>query len=283
MFTGKDIALAAKKDLESFFKDEADFSLNLELDSNYLSHASTVGVGKELRIRLSKSFCSAHISGINDLHYFLFIVSHEIAHYLHAHNEHKDESDFDSKSLEAFADFFGSKIMMTILTYGQCFIKFYEDLGFKFHFGEVLDSISFAFSDLAENLFNTSSDLYSNRISRVGHCSAGIMSFLDKKFLDTNIERSMQVLTRIYSAGNLTTMLKNEKERFIMDPSLILRSDKIHKDIQGIDLEITKGLKPTFEIFIGTKYFSTEKSRNTYIDAQLNLAKEQGFDIPRLI
>lgn len=282
MVTGKDIALAAKKDLESFFEDEASFSLNLDLNSNSLSPASVVGVGKKLRIRLSKNFCSAQIDGVDDLHYFLFVVSHEIAHYLHSHNEHKDESEFDSKSLEAFADFFGSKVMMTLLTYGQCFNKLYENFKFKLNSGEVINSIGIAFSNLAEDLFNNNSDLYSNRITRVGHCCAGITSFLDKQFRDTNIERSMNVLTRIYSAGNLPNILKYEAERYDMDHNLILKSDEIHKVIQGIDLGITKVLKPIFAVFIGTVYLSTEESRNTYIEAQLDIAKSQGFDIPRL-
>jgi len=282
MFTGKDIVLAAKKDLESFFEDEVNFSLNLELDSDSPHHASVVGTGRNLRVRLSKYFCSANISEINDLHYFLFIISHEIAHYLHTHNEHKDESSFESKSLEAFADFFGSKIMMTILTYGNDFKEFYKKLGFKFHSGEVIDSIGFAFSDLAENIFNTNSDIYSNRITRVGHCSAGIISFLDNQFSNTDIKRSMNVLTRIYSSGELPTIIKGEGNHFFMDPDLIRVSDKIHKDIQGIDIGITKGLKPEFKIFIGTVYFSTEESRNAYIEAKIDLAQDQGFDIPRL-
>lgn len=282
MSNGKDVVLAAKKDLESFFKDEVNFSLELELDSKSLHHASVIGTGEKLRIRFSKDFCLANISEINDLHYFLFVVSHEIAHYLHAHNKHKDESSFESKSLEAFADFFGSKIMMTILTYGNNFRKLYEKLGFKFHGGEVIDSIGFAFSDLAESVFNTNSDLYSNRITRVGHCSAGIMSFLDNQFSNTDIKRSMNVLTRIYSSGKLPIIIKSEGNQFFMDPDLIRVSDKIHKDIQGIDIGITKWLKPKFKIFIGTAYFSTEESRNAYIKAKIDLAQDQGFDIPRL-
>ncbi len=282
MITGKDISLAAKKDLESFFEDEANFTLNLELDSNSVQHASVVGIGDKLRVRLSRDFCSAQVSGIDDLHYFLFVVSHEIAHYLHSHNEHKDESDYDSKSVEAFADFFGARVMMTLLTYGQCFIKLYEELEFRFHSGEVLNSIGCAISRLAETLFNTSSDLYSNRITRVGHCSAGITSFLDKQFSSINVQRSVDVLTRIYTAGNLPTIFKLEAEQFNMDPNLILRSDEIHKNIQGIDLGITKGVKPIFAIFIGTSYSSTEASRNMQMSIRRSLAQKQGFDIPEL-
>lgn len=282
MFNGKDVVLAAKKDLESFFKDEVNFSLKIELDVKFLHHASIIGTGEKLRIRFSKYFCSFNISEINDLHYSLFIVSHEIAHYLNAHNKHKDESSFESKSLEAFADFFGSKIMMIILTYGNNFRKLYEKLGFKFHSGEVIDSIGSAFSDLAESLFNTNSDLYSNRITRIGHCSAGIMSFLDNQFSNTDIKRSMNVFTRIYSSGKLPNIIKSEGSQFFMDSNLIRTSDKIHKDIQGTDIGITKGLKPEFKIFIGTEYFSTEESRSAYIKAKIDLAQDQGFDIPRL-
>lgn len=283
MLTGKDIALAAKKDLESFFENNAGFVLNLELDSNSTQHASVVGVGDKLRVRLSKEYCSAQVSGVDDLHFFLFVVSHEIAHYLHAHNEHKDESKFDSKSIEAFADFFGARVMMTLLTYGKSFIKIYEDFQFKFHGGEVLNSIGRAVSKLAETLFMNSSNLYPNRISRVGHCSAGITSFLDKQFGNIKIQRSMDLLTRIYSSGSLPEIFQKEAEQFEMDPNLIIRVDEIQKKIQGINLDITKGVKLPFKTFIGTSYSSTEASRNMQMKIRREIAKEQGFDLPELI
>lgn len=241
MITGKDVVLASQKDLESLFIPEANFELKIELDSSSRHHASVVGTGKNLRIRFSKDFCSAEVADIDAFHFFALIIGHEIAHYMHAHNEHNDQTEFDSKSIEAFTDFFGTRVMMTLITYGQNYIGLYEKLGFKFHSGKVLDSIGTAIAKLSDSLFKTDSKNYPNCISRVGFCAAGVTSFLDKKFGNINIQRSMDALTRIYTAGNLPQLFKLQSDEFDMDPDLIVRSDEVHKVIQGIKLSISQG------------------------------------------
>ncbi|EMV2057020.1 hypothetical protein ACEV7S_22675 [Vibrio parahaemolyticus] len=282
MFTGKDVVLAAKKDLESFFVPNANFELKIELDSNSRHHASVVGTGENLRVRFSKDFCLAEVSDIDSFHYFALIVGHEIAHYMHAHNEHNDETEHDSKSIEAFTDFFGTRVMMTLITYGQEFIGIYEKLGFEFHSGKVLDSIGLAIAELSESLFKADSKNYPNCISRVGFCAAGITSFLDKKFGNIKIQRSMDALTRIYTAGSLPQIFKLKSDEFDMDPNLIIRFDEVHKVIQGINLSISNGVKPQYLKYIGTSYHSTEDSREMYVETIRCIAKEQGHDLPKL-
>lgn len=282
MITGKDVVLAAKKDLESFFIPSANFELKIELDSSSRHHASVVGTDENLRIRFSKDFCLAEVEDINAYHYFALIIGHEIAHYMHAHNEHKDETENDSKSIEAFTDFFGSRVMMTLITYGHENIGLYDKLGFEFHSGKVLDSIGLAIAELSDSLFKSDSKNYPNCISRVGFCAAGVTSFLDKKFGNINIQRSMDALTRIYTAGSLPQLFQLQSDKFDMDPNLIIRSDEVHKVIQGINLSISQGVKPQFLKYIGTSYRSTEASRAIYVETIRGVAKEQGYDLPKL-
>ncbi|WP_434145086.1 hypothetical protein [Photobacterium leiognathi] len=282
MLTGKDVVLAAKKDLESLFVPNANFELKVELDSSSRHHASVVGKGENLRVRLSKDFCLADVSDIDSFHYFALIIGHEIAHYMHAHNEHDDETEYDSKSIEAFTDFFGTRVMMTLITYGQEHIEIYNKLGFEFHSGKVIDSIGMAISELSDSLFKADSRNYPNCISRVGFCAAGVTSFLDKKFGDVKIQRSMDVLTRIYTAGSLPQLFTLESDDFDMDPNLIVRSDEVHKVIQGIQLSICHGVQPQYFKYIGTSYHSTEASREMYVETIRSMAKEQGYDLPKL-
>lgn len=280
MLTGKDVVLAAKKDLESFFVLNANFELKIELDSHSRHHASTIGAGESLRIRFSKDFCSAEVADINSFHYFALIIGHEIAHYMHAHNEHNDETEYDSKSIEAFTDFFGTRVMMTLITYGQEYIELYKKLGFEFHSEKVIDSIGVAIARLSESLFNADSKNYPNCISRVGFCAAGVTSFLDKKFGNVDIQRSMHVLTRIYTSGSLPQLFELKSNEFDMDLNLIVRSDEVHKAIQGINLSISNGVKPQYLKYIGTSYHSTEDSRKMYVETMKSVAKKQGYDLP---
>lgn len=283
MITGKDIALAAKEDLESLFEETAHFELKIELDSNSRHHACISGDGENLRIRFSKDFCMAPVTNIDDLHFFLIIICHEFAHYLHAHNSHNDTSDFDSKSIEAFADFFGVKIMMTLITYGKNFISLYDNLSFNSKTQkEIIKSIAEAISKLAETIFKNESPKYSNRISRIGHFAAGITSFFDTEFNSMNVRRSLSLLEIIYTTDKISELLILESNKFEMDANLISRFDEIHKKIQGSDLEITKGIKPFFKKFIGTSYNSTNESKKLEMDKRFKIAKMQGFDIPEL-
>jgi hypothetical protein len=282
MITGKDVVLAAKKDLESFFEPSAKFELKVELESNSWHHASIVGSGKNIRIQFSNDFCCAAVNDIDELHYFALIVGHEIAHYMHAHNDHADESEYDSKSIEAFADFFGTRVMMALITYGQEFISFYEKLGFNFHSGKALDSVGAAIAKLADSLFKSDSKNYPNCISRVGFCAAGVTSFLDKQFGDINVNRSIDALTRIYAAGSLPQLFKYQSDGFDMDRGLIVRSDEVHKGIQGVGISISKGVKPEFLKFIDTSYHSTPESRESRMELMRAIAKKQGYDVPKL-
>lgn len=281
MVIGQDLVLAAKKDLESFFTPAANFELKVELNSTSRHHASVVGVGDDLRIRFSNDFCNAVVDDIDALHYFALIISHEVAHYMHSHNEHKDESENDSKSIEAFADFFGTRVMMTLITYGREFIKLYEVIGFKFHGGKVLDSVGAAIAELSDTLFKSDSKNYPNCISRVVFCASGVTSFLDKQFGNMDVQRSMDVLTRIYSAGSLPQLFKYQSDDFDMDRDFISRSDEVHKSIQGINICITRGVKPEYLKFIGTSYHSTPESREIYVESMRSIANEQGLDLPK--
>lgn len=277
----REIVQAARWDLRSFFVKGIAPKFKLELGQRAMrEHATYSGRGDKAILCFSKDFCSYEVSSIDDYNFVLMIISHEFAHYFHKHNEHKDVDSLDTKSIEAWADFFGAKIMMTLATFGENNIRICRELGFNFHSGDMLDSMSNALYRLAESLFDTEDTRYSNRITRVGYCAAGVTSFLDSYWKDFNFSRSLDVLGRLYSNETLSGWLTAESHDFSLDRDVIERVNKIHNKIQGYQLDITGGLKPEFIKYLGTSYKTTPKMRDLYLRTRREQAKRQGFDLP---
>jgi len=59
------------------------------------------------------------VQSVDDAMFFLIIIGHELAHYVNKHLAHTDESKIDSVAIEGWADFFGARIMFTLITYGN--------------------------------------------------------------------------------------------------------------------------------------------------------------------
>ncbi|WP_417655494.1 ImmA/IrrE family metallo-endopeptidase [Pseudoalteromonas atlantica] len=239
-------------------------------------HACFSGTKSKATICFSKDFCSFKINTIDDYNFILMIVSHELAHYIHKHNEHKDSNTHDTKSIESYADFFGAKILMTLITFGPKCKSHLLEIDTTPHSGELLNSIGRALSRLAETIFDTKSDMYSNRVTRIGYCAAGVTSFLDAYNKNLSYKRSMDVLTRLYSQGSLRDLIVDEKEAFHLDEEIVEKVNVIHNNIQGDQRSITSGLKPYFLDFIGTSYQVEPKLRQLYKEARVNIMREQG-------
>ncbi len=278
--TGRKIVKAALWDMKSFFLKDKAPKFDVDLGTRSMrEHASFSGKGSKTKLCFSKDFCSFPVNNVDDYNFILMIVSHELAHYMHHHNEHEDKSPFDTKSIEAWADFFGAKVMMTLVTFGKNNIHLQEELGFKFHSGGMLNSIGKCLYQLAKTIFNIEDDRYSSRITRVGYCAAGVTSFLDSYWGNLKVSRSMDVLTRLYSQGELREWLVAENEAFALDKSIIERVNDIHLNIQGYQLAITSGLKPKMVRYIGTSYQTSPEIRDLYMKFRFQQAREQGYEL----
>lgn len=281
---GRKIIKAALWDMKSFFVKGKAPKFNVDLGTRSMrGHASFTGKGNKSKLSFSKDFCSFQVNTIDDYSLVLMIVSHELAHYMHQHNEHVDVESFDTKSIEAWADFFGAKVMMSLLTFGQENIALQKELGFKFHSGDMLNSIGEALYQLALTLFNIHDKRYSNRITRVGYCAAGITSFLDTYWGEMKVSRSMDVLTRLYSQGEIFSWLTSENESFSLDKSIFERVTEIHQKIQGYKLEITVGLKPEMQSYIGTSFHKNKDMQDVYVKFRIQQAREQGYELIEIV
>ncbi|GIU23335.1 hypothetical protein TUM4637_06270 [Shewanella hafniensis] len=279
--TGRKIIKSALWDMKSFFVKGRAPSFDVDLGTrNMREHATFSGQGRKARLCFSKEFCSFQVNNVDDYNFVLMIVSHELAHYMHQHNEHTDVDNFDTKSIEAWADYFGAKIMMSLVTFGQENIALQQELGFEFHSGNMINSIGKSLYRLAQTLFNVQDDRYSNRITRVGYCAAGITSFLDSYWGNLQVSRSMDVLTRLYSQGELRDWLTTETENFALDKEIIERATEIHRHIQGYQLAITGGLKTQMVRYIETSFHRSPEMRDLYVKFRVQQARDQGYELP---
>lgn len=64
-------------------------------------------------LQFSYRFFDSGVNDYSDLFYCLIIAGHELAHWANAHTKHLDKDDLDSKAIEMWADFFGTRLVFT--------------------------------------------------------------------------------------------------------------------------------------------------------------------------
>jgi len=279
LVSGKTIIENAVDDLQSFFTSDEKFKVNVIYDAKNIS---CKGIGDKSRICFSSDLCEFPIQSIDDLHFVLFIVGHELAHYMHRHNEHDDRCSKESRSIEDWADFYGSKLVMVIITFGEKSKQIYRSFQGNNHSGERINSMGRALGKLAGTYFDISNKKYSNRLSRVGFCASGINSVIEKCIGNIDVNRSMSVMQRIYSDESLKNIMLLESGSFLREKENISVVHNIHKNIQSGNFEITEGLKEEYKIYIGTDYSTSEADRKLYIDTVKKIAADQGLSIDNL-
>jgi hypothetical protein len=274
--TGRILFEAVRQDMADFYQQARTFDVRVEYDANSITCR---GIGDKCRICLTEEFSLFELSSLDDFHFSLLIICHELAHYLHKHNEHHDESKLETKSIEDWADTYGARLMMTLITFGSKTQALYNQHDGSGHSGRRIDSMANALTLLARTYFNTSSDHYSNRLTRVGHCVAGINSFLDRYFKNIDIGRSMSVMQRIYLSEDMKKIVDSEYGTFMINNGDIDSIDKIHKRLQKVNSSITNGLRDDLKLFIETSYQTTKEERRRYVEYVQSEAKRQGLKL----
>lgn len=274
--SGKSLLDAVVIDVRTFYAARSDFEIKVE----YRGHIPTCrGVGATTRICLPPEFQTLEISTADDLHFWLIVLGHEIAHYLNRHNDFNvgaEESALETKAIEDWADFFGTKLMMSIITFGFLIAPFYACYPENTRYETRLGSLANAFTKLAGSFYDTASTRYSTRGLRIGNCVAAICSFLDKYNGSMNVARSFGVMRRIYLSSGLQSIVQTEPMRF---PENADEMVKIHQSIQGTAPAITEGLNPSLLPFISTSFLTTPQERSRYVAEMRAEALRQGVEL----
>lgn len=274
--TGLHVINAVKADVESFFPNRQDFVVHVEFAG---VNPSCRGTGNKCRICLPAAFRDLEISNLDEIHFWLITLGHEIAHYLNRHNDFNvdaEESKFETRSIEDWADFYGTKLMMSLIAFGERTKAIYMEYEGADNFTSRIESMARALFQLASTFFDVKSAKYAPRMTRVASCVNGINSFLDK-YKGMNVWRSMGVMQRIFLSPDIKPIFMVEGLEF---PESIDQTVTVHRTIQGPDPAISIGLAQSLEPFIGTNFITTPEERRQYTEAVRKISKDQGLVVP---
>ncbi|MCM2376868.1 hypothetical protein [Pseudomonas marginalis] len=259
--TGQDVVDAFKADIEDFFETGYHFELRVET----LGVTPTCkGSGPTARIQLPVEMLEKAVDSFEDLALLLLILGHETAHYLHRHNEHRDESVLESRALEVWADYFGTKLAMVVMTIGDKTLLRFGDLPGAKNAGSRLDALASALATLSCTYFNITSPKYPPANERVSTCISGMLSFFEVQFglqagsiggeqayrkaiePRTIIDRALKVQKRLYANRILADLAEKS-------PSADGEHEELHI-IRAVHIKIQDGQPALFE---GLKVFQS--------------------------
>lgn len=218
MFNGAHVIQAMALDIENLFQPGTyKFRYRICGSTNY-----TLGFNGEPRVIFSEEIGELEISTLKDAFIVLLIGCHEAAHVLNCHHRigHTEFSDVirDDRSLELFADFFGAKLLQTLVLKGEYIGHILSSFKSPPLNGNILyESIGSALGELYRTYYYRSdkSKIYESALSRVGICVNGINSVLDRAY-GFDIFRALTV----FFAFHKDSSFNDQPDRYLKDTDL---------------------------------------------------------------
>ena len=265
--TGEWLAKTAAKDFETFFLPGQKIDVRIDITSINFPCIRTNSAGS--RIIIPREMAADRIEDAANFFFHLLMVSHEIAHLVHKHTLAGRQENADHMALEYWADFYGAKVMMTLVTHGggvsELFREFYPG---ESVFDEALTSIGDAVGRLVTNVYADNAR-YPSKLLRVALTCNGISSFL--RHLYASISQTtgrtatakwyLQVFNRVFSAPSVRELMLLSPESAAFDPEPIERSRAWHREMQGEGVAITPGFWPDFLVYLHTSFDQTDEER----------------------
>jgi hypothetical protein len=192
--------------------------------------------------------------------FHLLMLGHEIAHLVHRHLDGaSDQSDEDYRSLELWADFYGAKVAMTLLTYGeqlhQIARRFWPDGDMH----KLLSNIGDAVGLLVTKVYREHKK-YPSRLERAGLASNGVLSFVRNYYgrtFDLRFYYSVPVRVLANPAVKALIPSNGGGTHFADEP--VKRAAKWHRTTQGTASALTPGLLPHVIKYLHTDFDWTDE------------------------
>nr|GLK22146.1 hypothetical protein GCM10017606_29740 [Microbacterium terregens] len=257
--TGEDLARAAAADFEHFFLPGGEVPIRVEVKG--VNAAITRGVGEKTRIVIPREMATEVVDSADKLHFHLLILGHEIAHVVHRHNDEVDQAPLDYHALEMWADFYGAKVMMCLLTFGsQVNPKFREFYPGDYFLEDALESMGRAVERLVTGVY-TNHPRYPFPLLRVGLVNNGIMSFLRRELKGAPGIWPYSVFKRVFASPAVRELMKLHPEH--IDPNFepIERARRWHLAVQGDQMAIAPWLHPRLVHHLHTSFQQTDAER----------------------
>lgn len=282
--TGLVVLHAFKSDIEGFFHPDAGFVMNTAVQGYRTRY---IGGAEKGGIAVGEDLAGFEVENLESLMLLLLVLGHEAAHLLNVHGRYRDQGNDETKALEVWADFFGTKVALVVMTIGDKVQDLVSSLPGGDETGARLDAIGEAIGRLATTYFDTDDGRYEPAPVRVATCVAGVMSALDTFWrlhgIDRDVERSISLQLRLYQAPAMKDMLARVGAA-APDRAQIPAIRRIHQIIQGDRSSITAGMQPLPAEWLRTNYEGSEEERVARVKEELELLKAEltrlGFDGP---
>lgn len=257
--TGEDLARAAATDFESFFLPGGEVPIRVEVKG--VNAAITRGSGVKTRIVIPREMAREVIDTPDQLFFHLLILGHEIAHVVHRHNEEVNQGRDDFQALEMWADFYGAKVMMCLVTFGERVCPKFKTFYPETHFLEAaLESMGNAVERLVTGVY-ANHPKYPFPLLRVGLVYNGVVSFLRREMKSAPGIMPFSVFKRLFASNPVRELMILYPEHLEPDFEPVERARRWHLAVQGTDIAIAPWLKPRVVLHLHTSFQQTEEER----------------------
>ncbi len=285
MIYGRDVIDAFKSDIEWFFYPSAGFAMNIIVRGTRTAYRGNAASGGVL---ISTDLAECEVDSLEKMIFILLVLGHETAHLLNVHGGYQDESNQDTKAIEIWADFFGTKVAMVAMTIGEKVQDMVIGLPGGRETGARVEAIGAAIGLLGTTYFQTESARYEPAPIRVATCVAGVMSALDTYWslngIPRSVERSLSLQLRLYKSPAMRSMLSKIWAADVPDRANFPIIRRIHQHIQGERASITEGMRPIPSAWLRTNYEGSEHERMAEAERQLEILKKElsklGLELP---
>ncbi|MBS1035411.1 hypothetical protein [Gluconobacter cerinus] len=253
--TGEDLARDAVDDFAKFFKKDR---IEIPIIVDDVEFAVTRGAGRNTQIVISRGMAAEVIHSPTVMFFHLLIIGHEIAHVVQLHNDCPWHEGDDSRSLEMWADFYGSKVMMCLVTFGGEVSKLFKSFFPSRDFGQQLDHLGNAVGLLTKHVYNNSKN-YPHILTRIGCVQNGVHSFLRKELKGHPDGWQISLIVRIMASKPVHEAIILFGDSQTDETDDIERSREWHIKKQDHKLAITPGFSKRINMHLNTSFIQSEE------------------------
>lgn len=276
--TGAILANMALQDFADFFLPGYELVIPLRIGDTS-SHASAKSRGSKRWIAISRDMADHEIATPATFLFHLLILGHEIAHVVHEHVYAGQQEAKDHSALEFWADFYGAKVMMTLITFGSRICKSLdehlqsasEDKKRLTYLAEAVDMM------IATNVYNAHPK-YPPPLVRAGLINNGVTSFL-RHNMGAEFTPNMypSIFATLMSGPSVQRLIETDALQTDYSSDPIDRIQRWHREMQGNRPAITPHFRFNLLPYLHTTFDQTDEERKISKQERLAELQAAGF------
>lgn len=276
--SGKFIAEAAAADFEYFFLPGLGPKVPISIEGALHPGIRTNAEGT--RIVIPPDMAADRIDTTDKLFFHLLILGHEIAHLVHRHGHAGEQEREDYRSLEYWADFYGAKVMMTLVIHGRVISRIHRALvPPTTDLFDNLVSIGNAVGRLVETVYSDD-PRYPPKLLRAGLINNGVTSFLRHEIMKgADPIWYYSVYKRVMGSDAVEELKTFRPEDMAFSDDEIDRARNWHRAMQGDKPAIEPWLKPQYLNYLHTSFDQTEEERAESFRQRQDELRAGGYDV----